>query len=130
MLLLRRETRAERRRRRGGPAAAEKAASATEVEAAIAAACGALADVCWGNTNNAAALRQRSGTGMLLMLCGHRAATVRAAASRTLWSCIMSDKEMGEQVREQHGMDSIVKLLTDTDSEVQSNAAGIMETLL
>lgn len=130
MMMLRRETRAERRRRRGGPAAAEKAASATEVEAAIAAACGALADVCWGNVDNTAALRQQSGTSMLLVLCEHRAAPVRAAATRAIWNCIVSDEKMGEQVREQHGMDAIVKLLTDTDSEVLSNAAGIMENLL
>ena len=130
MLMLRRETRAERRRRRGGPAAADKAASAAEVEAAIAAACGALADLCWGNVDNTTALRKQSGTSMLLVLCEHRAASVRAAATRAIWNCVVSDDKMGEQLREQHGLDTIVKLLSDTDTEVLANAAGIMETLI
>ena len=130
MLLLRRETRAERRKRRSGPASLEKAASATEVEAAISAAGGALADVCWSNVNNTASLRKHGGTSMLLVLCEHRAATVRAAATRAIWNCIVSDEKMGQQVLEQQGLDAIVKLLSDTDSEVRGNAAGIMENLL
>ena len=55
---------------------------------------------------------------------------MRAAATRAIWNCVVSDEKMGEQVREQHGLDAIVKLLTDTDSEVLANAAGIMETLI
>ena len=124
MLRLRRETRAERRLRLAGPEGAAKAASAIEVEGAISAAAGALADLCWNNAQNQGSLRDQGGLQLVLSLCKHRSPGVRAVVTRLLWNCVADNAQNRDVVLAEDGLNLIVQLLSDPNDEIQANAAG------
>ena len=124
MLRLRRETRAERRLRLAGPQGAAKAASAVDVEGAISAAAGALADLCWNNAENQASLRDQGGLKLVLALCKHRSQGVRAVVTRLLWNCVADNVQNRDVVLAEDGLNLIVQLLSDPNDEIQANAAG------